>query len=478
MSENVKFSIAKFDGKDFAIWKKQITILLKSKGLEILLEFNPENEEDTKLDYQVQTILLNALSPDIAQKIINCKTASETWTRLLSVYENASQSSVDRLFEEFYSYRMDSGTDIATHISKVESLAIMLEQLKHPQSDNAIMTKILMSLPESFLGFRRASDSVHPDFKTKDELVARLMREECDLKNRTGGETAYTSTSRSQNIAELKKRTKCNKCGIIGHWARECRSKVRRQPTQQDEDNVALISTTSNAPDTDSWVIDSGATKHTCNRHEWFKNYESINESIEVADRQCIKAIGQGTVVLNTSVNGRKVKMYLNNVLHAPGISRNLFSIGAAAKRGAIFDFNEQKCVIKVESVVKAIAKYDPLSRLYILDAKVIIPVSMIAITNRDIGQWHEALGHTDSNVIERMARERIVNGLEIVKNSQKCEACGSGKATRASHPTMDNKIDEIGTIDMDLIGKLSVTGLRNEQYAVLMKDRFSHFTG
>ena len=78
MSENVKISIVKFEGKDFVIWRKQITILLKSKGLESLLESDPENDEERRMDYQVQSILLNALSSDVAQKVINCKTACET----------------------------------------------------------------------------------------------------------------------------------------------------------------------------------------------------------------------------------------------------------------------------------------------------------------------------------------------------------------------------------------------------------------
>ena len=35
------------------------------------------------------------------------------------------------------------------------------------------------------------------------------------------------------SISELKKRTKCNKCGQVGHWARECSSKGRRSTSSQ-----------------------------------------------------------------------------------------------------------------------------------------------------------------------------------------------------------------------------------------------------
>lgn len=57
---------------------------------------------------------------------------------------------------------------MSTHISKVEALAITLEQMKQPQTETAVMTTIIISLPESYLGFRRAWNSVHPSLKTKD----------------------------------------------------------------------------------------------------------------------------------------------------------------------------------------------------------------------------------------------------------------------------------------------------------------------
>lgn len=88
---------------------------------------------------------------------------------------------------------------------------------------------------------------MHPDFKTKDELIVRFMREEADMKaannSLAGGESAFLMKTKV-NIADLKKRTKCNRCGRIGHSARECRSQRNQTSSAQEEDEVALITST------------------------------------------------------------------------------------------------------------------------------------------------------------------------------------------------------------------------------------------
>ena len=149
-------------------WSQNCVRECKSKSLKGLLVNKPVGEEEIRVDFHVQSFILNALSPEVGLKVINCNSSHEIWNRLLAIYENSSQANVDRILEEFYSYRMDPKSDIASHISNIESLAVTLEQFKQPQSENAIKTKILMSLPESFIGFGRAWDSVHPEIELKN----------------------------------------------------------------------------------------------------------------------------------------------------------------------------------------------------------------------------------------------------------------------------------------------------------------------
>jgi len=87
------------------------------------------------------------------QYIMNCDKAKEMWNKLLSVYEQKSDSSVTLIQQKFYSYVKDPDDNMAIHISKLESLSRKLKQLGEPISDSMLMTKILMTLSENYKHF-------------------------------------------------------------------------------------------------------------------------------------------------------------------------------------------------------------------------------------------------------------------------------------------------------------------------------------
>ena len=56
------------------------------------------------------------------QYIMNCDTAKEMWDKLLSVYEQKSDSSVTLIQQKFYRYVMNPDDNMVIHILKLESL--------------------------------------------------------------------------------------------------------------------------------------------------------------------------------------------------------------------------------------------------------------------------------------------------------------------------------------------------------------------
>ena len=84
-------------------------------------------------------------------------------------------------------------------------------------------------------------------------------------------------------IEELKKRTRCRKCGRLGHWARECRSggggPNRLKPT--DQGNAASSSSTEAMTSTSSrW------------RMSWTKEISFVG-AVEVSEEKCDKVMAQ-----------------------------------------------------------------------------------------------------------------------------------------------------------------------------------------
>jgi len=74
---------------------------------------------------------------------------------------------------------MDPKGNIAGHISKLENLNRQLQQLLgEPISESMLITKILMTLPDSYRHFYSAWDSIDSANRTLKKLTARLMVEE------------------------------------------------------------------------------------------------------------------------------------------------------------------------------------------------------------------------------------------------------------------------------------------------------------
>ncbi|CAI6355435.1 unnamed protein product [Macrosiphum euphorbiae] len=73
---------------------------------------------------------------------------------------------------------MDPKDNIAGHTSKLENLSRQLKQLGEPISESMLITKVLMTLPESYRHFYSTWDSMNSANRTLEQLTARLMVEE------------------------------------------------------------------------------------------------------------------------------------------------------------------------------------------------------------------------------------------------------------------------------------------------------------
>ena len=92
------------------------------------------------------------------------------------------------------------------------------------------------------------------------------------------------SKGRSKSLVQSIRR--CWKCGKVGHYKRDCKSKVmevstgsnekqstERQGTPNKGGNAYLMSTNTQS-DQDVWLIDLGESYHMTPHKEWFCEYE------------------------------------------------------------------------------------------------------------------------------------------------------------------------------------------------------------
>lgn len=142
--------------------------------------------------------------------------------------------------------RMKPDIEVVDHVSSIEQLAYQLNDSGEPILDQAMICKILSTLPHRFHYLLWTWDNVPRSEKTVEALTLRLLKEETRNKIQEGinedeekaffmsrgqGQasnqtqrplSAEEKKRRSARIAELKQKTKCRKCGKRGHWEREC----------------------------------------------------------------------------------------------------------------------------------------------------------------------------------------------------------------------------------------------------------------
>ena len=126
-SDNEMITLDVFDGSNFAIWKRKLTIVLRTKridGVALGTEAKPEASNATKLeewelkDCKAQDIISRSVTNDVFIHIMECESSNEMLEMLKSVYEGRNEAKVITLFNEWTKYEKNPSDSMAVHISK------------------------------------------------------------------------------------------------------------------------------------------------------------------------------------------------------------------------------------------------------------------------------------------------------------------------------------------------------------------------
>jgi len=163
--------------------------------------------------------------------------------------------------------------------------------------------------------------------------------------------------------------------------------------------------------------------------------YNSLFESIEECQypKTISLASREGTMRVMGIGQVRTETMRLKQVLYVPELRTNLFSMAVGDRNGLTHSGTKSRITSCFEGTEVFTAKLD--GNIYIANFKLIKNEKGIA-TAATLSEWHARFGHVSIETIEKMMREKVVDGLEIQRDCREdCVDCCLNKCKRSSHP-------------------------------------------
>lgn len=183
------------------------------------------------------------------------------------------------------------------------------------------------------------------------------------------------------------------------------------------ESNVAFHAFDSDGGELSEWVVDSGASNHTCASKSAFAEYrvDTGKRAVSVAKSGVkLRVLGVGTVRVDLNVNGRVVCATLENALHVENLSHNLFSIPAILSKSMRVEMDKNGCKIVRNGVT--IGSGTKRGSLIYLD---VVEQAECRAAEASVEMWHRRLGHASVDSVTKMMKS-----MGIEPSTSKLESC------------------------------------------------------
>jgi hypothetical protein len=237
----------------------------------------------------------------------------------------------------------------------------------------------------------------------------------------------------------------------------------------------ALTGTVTHGSDT--WLIDSGASKHMTGYKESLSDLvqKDSPHKVKLGDdyQYPIKGVGEASYKLDS---GKPMKM--KDVLYVPGLKKNLLSISALDEKGFRVAFIDGEVLMwpRGKSIDDVVVIGVQEGGLYKLKGHFVSALVHSTITPSEL--WHRRFSHIHYKALPIVSK--MVTGLpEIqVEHEGICKGCAQGKNVKKPFPSSDSKAKGVlDIIHSDVCGPMSTASLSRYVYYVSFIDDFSRKT-
>jgi hypothetical protein len=435
------------------------------------------------------------------------------WKHLEATYSAQNGARTAALLQEVWGKVIPEGENPASHIGRINSCYAEIIQGKIDH-DTMLAFAMIQALPESFATIKQALWLRTP-LKSADVAAA----VQAEWSRRSSGEENVALKARLQQAGRgftPRPRDGSKYCDLnktTGHSNDQCYLQGAPRPANNTNNNnkprfpakanVATTPTvataenrvaTVNNDDSDSdsvksyvahtnsvannnnstYIVDSGAT------HHMVVNSTLLHDVKPIATQWIV--VGNGEKVPASSVGTLKLgKAVFTDVLVAPGLDRNLISVGASTNK---WEFDKQSAtLVDCNNNNTAILTAQRSGGLYIIKASE-IAIAMSATADQPsysvLRNWHERLGHVNVRRIMMMGRDGRIDGLSQVSarevNEFECEFCIRGKGKRLPSPRSNVcSTTPLAPVHIDLWGPATTTSTGGSKYFLTCYDNYTH---
>lgn len=501
---NVEYRLEKLSARNYSTWKTVIKSQLISKDLwdYVVEELNDKDEHKIKNELAKHLMYVSMEPTQIAATGV-CISAHDLWMKIRENHEGAEDNLRSSSLAEFLGLKYSKNENLISYAGRYEIALGKLESTGHRVDSKTKLWVFSNSLPQHMKQtvfmynmanpHGKVSDLIsqlkaqfHMDDKTSKEIVAYQANE---------GETSRNG-SNQPNKADNKQSRNCNYCKKVGHFWKECRklkldnerkkkfgqhNQKKGRDQKNDVSKTAAFKATQHTYSKDkyTWIIDSGASSHMTPHSDHFEEYEefAVPRKIYLGDGDVVEALGIGMIPFKSN----EYTGTLNNVLHVPKLTENLFSVGSAVEQGCGIEFKEHSVLFKQRDQLVLEAHKNSDSHYYLVRLQPIVKLNHqkeIAMVGATIDEWHKKFSHCSTAVIKSLVHKNLVNGL-VVKDKQddNCESCALGKVCRAKHPPR-SRIEgkRYISLHMDTVGPFATPSLGGSRYFVLATEEYSGY--
>jgi len=459
---NVKLdSIGKLTGEEnYRIWSASMTIILKGiKAYEVVMDgvVPAEGADATEVNaydhlcHTASTILIQVVSQDILEKIVELEKPNLMWTWLRTeYYRDSAYALVSQIMNLVSLPTQYSGNNLSEFISKFESQWLHLTKLSKGSSDS-YRTTFAAFLNEDkakrdfLMGFLvRHHKNVIDNLTTKDSLsYADVKQRLMDIDTSdTQNDTALFTSKPSGNKKKRKKPIKgnsdssspksktCTWCKkhnpgkSEGHTCNECfrLQTLNKEKKEKEKDEEANI-TTETKVRTKSFYFDMACTSHMTPYAGRLLNYTKRSGFVKSSSQEIMEIEGKGDVVMECVRRDGSVSSFrVCDVLHVPKLGHPLISWRKLRTKGYT-EFGEGDFIsINKGTKVMFEAVFD--GNLFKIPE-----ISQSAHVTYDF--WHQALRHLAPSTMDKALQLYSDANIPAKPKDFICTSCVKSKMTR-----------------------------------------------